>query len=372
MFISRVGKSGIFYYIFIKYNEETGDAKIFVQHQMKNIFITGGLGYIGSHTCVVLIEAGFEVSIIDNLSNSHPIVLDKIELISGVRPTFYEGDIRDRTLLDNIFSSQTFDAVIHFAGFKAVGESVDKPLEYYDNNVGGSVSLLIAMKQADINTLVFSSSATVYGDPHTVPILEDFPCSATNPYGSSKLVIENMLADLSAAEPKWSIGRLRYFNPVGAHQSGLIGEDPKGVPNNLMPYIAQVAAGRREKLSVFGGDYPTPDGSGVRDYIHVMDLAEGHLAALRYCHNNNGLLTVNLGTGQGISVIQMIGAFESITGQKVPFEIVGRRPGDIAQCWADPSFAKQVLGWNAVRSLDNMCADTWRWQQMNPSGYDNS
>ena len=336
---------------------------------MKNIFITGGLGYIGSHTCVVLIEAGFEVSIIDNLSNSHPSVLDRIELISGVRPVFYEGDIRDRSLLDNIFSNQAFDAVIHFAGLKAVGESVDKPIEYYDNNVGGSVSLLIAMKQAKLDTLVFSSSATVYGDPHTVPIQEDFPCSATNPYGGSKLMIENILADLSEADPEWSIARLRYFNPVGAHDGGLIGEDPKGVPNNLMPYIAQVAAGRREKLRVFGGDYPTPDGSGVRDYIHVMDLAEGHLAALRYCQNNKGLLTVNLGTGQGISVLQMIEAFERITGQQVAFEIVGRRPGDIAQCWADPSLAKQVLGWDAVRSLDDMCADAWRWQHTNPSGY---
>ncbi len=339
---------------------------------MKNIFITGGLGYIGSHTCVVLTEAGFKVSIIDNLSNSHLNVLDRIELISGVRPTFYEGDIRDRPFLDDIFSSQNFDAVIHFAGLKAVGESVDKPLEYYDNNVGGSVSLLIAMKKAEINNLVFSSSATVYGDPHTVPIQEDFPCSTTNPYGSSKLIIENILADLSAAEPEWSIGRLRYFNPVGAHKGGMIGEDPKGIPNNLMPYIAQVAAGRREKLSVFGGDYPTPDGSGVRDYIHVMDLAEGHLAALRYCEANQGLLTVNLGTGQGCSVIQMIETFERITGQSVPFEIVERRPGDIAQCWADPSLANRVLGWNAVRSLDDMCADAWRWQHMNPAGYGKS
>jgi len=336
---------------------------------MKNIFITGGLGYIGSHTSVVLIEAGFKVSIIDNLSNSHPNVLDRIELISGVRPTFYEGDIRDRSLLEDIFSSQAFDAVIHFAGLKAVGESVDKPIDYYDNNVSGSVSLVIAMKQAKIDTLVFSSSATVYGDPHTVPIEENFPCITTNPYGGSKLIIENILVDLSAAEPEWSIGRLRYFNPVGAHEGGLIGENPEGVPNNLMPYIAQVAAGRREKLRVFGGDYPTPDGSGVRDYIHVMDLAEGHLAALRYCQNNNGLLTVNLGTGQGISVMQMIEAFERVSGQQVPFEIVDRRPGDIAQCWADPSLAKRVLGWVAVRSLDDMCADAWRWQYMNPTGY---
>jgi UDP-glucose 4-epimerase len=336
---------------------------------MKNIFITGGLGYIGSHTCVVLIEAGFVISIIDNLSNSNRNVLDRIELISGVRPAFYEGDIRDKSLLDKIFSDQRFDAVIHFAGLKAVGESVDKPIDYYDNNVGGSLCLLIAMKKAEIGTLVFSSSATVYGDPHTVPIMENFPCSATNPYGSSKLTIEIILADLAKAEPEWSIGRLRYFNPVGAHESGLIGEDSKGIPNNLMPYMAQVAAGRREKLQVFGGDYPTPDGSGVRDYIHVMDLAEGHLAALRYCQINNGLLTVNLGTGKGISVIQMIEAFERVSGQQVPFEIVGRRPGDIAQCWADPTLAKQLLDWGAERSLDVMCADTWRWQHMNPSGY---
>lgn len=336
---------------------------------MKNIFITGGLGYIGSHTCVVLIEAGFQVSIIDNLSNSSRNVLDRIEAISGVRPAFHEGDIRDGSLLDNIFSSQRFDAVIHFAGLKAVGESVDKPVDYYDNNVGGSISLLIAMKKAQVDALVFSSSATVYGDPHTVPIKEDFPCSATNPYGNSKLFIENILADLSAAEPDWSIARLRYFNPVGAHEGGLIGEDPRGIPNNLMPYIAQVAVGRREILQVFGGDYPTPDGSGVRDYIHVMDLAEGHLAALRYCQTNKGLLTVNLGTGQGVSVIQMVEAFERVSGRQVPYEIVGRRAGDIAQCWADPSLAEQLLNWDAKRSLDDMCTDAWRWQHRNPSGY---
>lgn len=339
---------------------------------MRNIFITGGLGYIGSHTCVVLIEAGFKISIIDNLSNSSLKVLDRIELITGVRPRFHEGDIRDRPLLDEIFSNRNFDAVIHFAGLKAVGESVEKPIEYYDNNVSGSISLLIAMKKAKVETLVFSSSATVYGDPHTVPIQEDFPCSTTNPYGSSKLAIEQILSDLATAEPDWRIGRLRYFNPVGAHEGGMIGEDPKGIPNNLMPYIAQVAAGRREKLQVFGGDYPTPDGSGVRDYIHVMDLAEGHLAALQHCQSNNGLLTVNLGTGQGISVLQMVEAFERVSGQPVPFEIVNRRPGDIAQCWADPSLAKQVLNWGARRSLDDMCADTWRWQRMNPLGYSDS
>ena len=337
---------------------------------MKNIFITGGLGYIGSHTCVVLLEAGFQVSIIDNLCNSNPGVLDRIECITGVRPVFYRGDIRDRPLLDDIFSKQSFDAVIHFAGLKAVGESVEKPVDYYDNNVNGSLSLFIAMKKVKLQTLVFSSSATVYGDPHSVPITEDFPCSATSPYGGSKLMVENILSDLAVAEPGWSIGRLRYFNPVGAHAGGLIGEDPKGVPNNLMPYIAQVASGRRNKLQVFGGDYPTPDGSGVRDYIHVMDLAEGHLAALRYCQINNGLLTVNLGTGQGISVIQMIETFERVTGQKVAFEIVGRRPGDIAQCWTDPTLAKQLLGWSAGRSIEDMCTDAWRWQDLNPSGYD--
>ncbi|MDH3636567.1 MAG: UDP-glucose 4-epimerase GalE [Gammaproteobacteria bacterium] len=337
---------------------------------MKNIFITGGLGYIGSHTCVVLLEAGFQVSIIDNLCNSNPGVLDRIECITGVRPVFYRGDIRDRPLLDDIFSKQSFDAVIHFAGLKAVGESVEKPVDYYDNNVNGSLSLFIAMKKVKLQTLVFSSSATVYGDPHSLPITEDFPCSATNPYGGSKLMVENILSDLAVAEPGWSIGRLRYFNPVGAHAGGLIGEDPKGVPNNLMPYIAQVASGRRNKLQVFGGDYPTPDGSGVRDYIHVMDLAEGHLAALRYCQINNGLLTVNLGTGQGISVIQMIETFERVTGQKVAFEIVGRRPGDIAQCWTDPTLAKQLLGWSAGRSIEDMCTDAWRWQDLNPSGYD--
>lgn len=336
---------------------------------MKKILLTGGLGYIGSHTCVVLIEGGYHISIIDNLSNSHRQVLDRIESISGVLPLFYEGDIRDRDLLDEIFSRQHFDAVIHFAGLKAVSESVEIPLDYYHNNVCGTVNLLLAMNDAKISTLVFSSSATVYGDPHSVPIREDFPCSATNPYGTSKLIIENILADLSQSQPEWSIACLRYFNPVGAHESGEIGEDPKGIPNNLMPFITQVASGRRNRLNVFGCDYPTPDGSGVRDYIHVMDLAEGHLAALRYIQNNAGLLTVNLGTGRGISVLQMIATFEQTTGQRVPFEIVGRRPGDIAECWADPTHARHVLGWTTKRSLEDMCADTWRWQHMNPLGF---
>jgi len=336
---------------------------------MMKVFVTGGLGYIGCHTCVALIEAGFDVSIIDNLSNSYINVLDRIKAIAGQRPTFYEGDIRDKTLLDEILAAQKYDAVIHFAGLKAVGESVQKPVEYYDNNVAGTLMLLKAMQHAQLKTIVFSSSATVYGDPQSVPIREDFPCSATNPYGSSKLMIENILADLAAADPDWRIARLRYFNPVGAHASGSIGEDPKGIPNNLMPFIAQVAAGRRDKLKVFGGDYPTPDGSGVRDYIHVVDLAEGHLAALNYCDQNKGLLTVNLGTGQGISVLQMIESFKSVTGQKVPFEIVGRRAGDIAQCWADPSLAEELLGWSARKTLDDMCADAWRWQHLNPLGY---
>jgi len=297
---------------------------------MENIFVTGGLGYIGSHTCVVLIEAGFKVSIIDNLSNSRVTVLDRIEEITGIRPLFYQGDIRDMSLLSEIISEQTFNAVIHFAGLKSVGESVDKPIEYYDCNVGGTVNLIAAMKTTKTHRLVFSSSAAVYGDPHTVPIKEDFPLASTNPYGRSKLIVENILSDLSAAEPEWSIARLRYFNPAGAHQSGLLGEDPKGVPNNLMPYITQVAAGRKEVLHVFGDDYSTPDGTGVRDYIHVMDLADGHLAALRYCSSNNGLLTVNLGTGQGYSVIQVVEAFERASSRHIPIKIVSRRPGDIA------------------------------------------
>jgi UDP-glucose 4-epimerase len=336
---------------------------------MMRVFVTGGLGYVGCHTCVTLIEAGFDVSIIDNLGNSFINVLDRIQAITGRRPEFHKGDIRDKALLDEIFATQRYDAVIHFAGLKAVGESVEKPMEYYDNNVGGTLNLLKSMQHAQIKQLVFSSSATVYGDPHSVPIREDFPRSATNPYGTSKLIIENVLADLAAADPEWSIGRLRYFNPVGAHESGMIGEDPKGIPNNLMPYITQVAAGRREKLRIFGGDYPTPDGSGVRDFIHVVDLAEGHLAALRYCNQNKGLLTVNLGTGQGISVLQMIDSFESITGRKIPFEIVERRAGDIAQCWADSTMAFNLLGWSAHKTLDNMCADAWRWQHLNPMGY---
>lgn len=333
------------------------------------ILLTGGAGYIGSHACVALLEAGHEVAVLDNLCNSSRLAIDRIVQICGKRPTFVEGDIRDASLLDRLFVDHGITAVMHFAGLKAVGESVGKPLAYYDNNVRGTLELLAAMRRASVRTIVFSSSATVYGDPASVPISEDFPRSATNPYGRSKLMIEDILADLHTAEPGWSVGRLRYFNPVGAHESGLIGEDPRGTPNNLMPYVSQVAAGRREWLSVFGGDYPTPDGTGVRDYIHVVDLAEGHLAALDWLAQRGGMLTVNLGTGQGYSVLDMVRAFEKASGRAVPYEIVARRPGDIAACWADPSLARGLLGWAAKRGIDVMCADAWRWQTMNPQGY---
>lgn len=336
---------------------------------MKHVVITGGAGYIGSHTTTVLLNAGFDVTIVDNLCNSQREVLDRIEKICGVRPRFVEGDIRDGALLDDIFAQKPVDAVIHFAGLKAVGESVTMPLDYYDNNIGGTLELLGAMCRGGVRTMVFSSSATVYGDPASVPIREDFPRSATNPYGRSKLVIEDILADLYHADSNWRIARLRYFNPVGAHESGLIGENPQGTPNNLMPFITQVAVGQQNKLKIFGNDYPTLDGTGVRDYIHVMDLAEGHLAALHYSWSNKGVLTANLGTGQGYSVLQMIKAFERVSGYPVPYEIVPRRSGDIAQCWADPTFAQCTLNWKAKRSLNAMCADAWRWQRMNPHGF---
>ena len=334
-----------------------------------SVLVTGGAGYIGSHTCVELIQAGHSVVILDNLSNSHPEVLNRIERITNVRPAFVHGDVRNRLLLDEVFSTNNIGAVIHFAGFKAVGESVEKPLEYYDNNVRSTLDLLAAMKQARVRTLVFSSSATVYGDPHSVPIKEDFPLSATNPYGRSKLIIEEIMADLFRADPEWNLARLRYFNPVGAHPSGLIGEDPNGIPNNLMPYIAQVAVGRREKLSVFGDDYPTRDGTGVRDYIHVVDLAKGHLAALAYLKHSGGLLTVNLGTGQGCSVLEMVQAFEKASSKPVPYQISPRRQGDVAQCFADPGLAADLLNWHAEYGIDTMCADTWHWQSTNPDGY---
>jgi UDP-glucose 4-epimerase len=334
------------------------------------ILVTGGTGYIGSHTCVTLAQAGHDIVILDNLSNSRASVIDRLEALCGKRPQFTQGDIRDAALLDRIFADHPIRAVIHFAGLKAVGESVEKPLEYYDNNVRGTLELLAAMRRASVKTLVFSSSATVYGDAASVPIREDFPRSATNPYGRSKIIIEDILADLHHAEPDWRIARLRYFNPVGAHESGQIGEDPQGIPNNLMPYIAQVAIGRRVHLNIFGNDYPTPDGTGIRDYIHVVDLAEGHIAALNYLSpqysalipQRLSLITVNLGTGQGYSVLEMIAAFEQASGRRVPYRFAPRRPGDIARCWADPTLAGQLLGWKATRGLEAMCADAWRWQ----------
>jgi UDP-glucose 4-epimerase len=328
------------------------------------ILVTGGLGYIGSHTCVELIAAGHEPVALDNLSNTSRAVQARVEKITGRPLAFVEADIRDRAALDAVFTAHRFDAVIHFAGLKAVGESVAQPLRYYDNNVAGSVNLFEAMQEHGVKTLVFSSSATVYGDPASVPISEHFPLSATNAYGRSKLMIEDILRDLIVAEPSWRIALLRYFNPVGAHESGLIGEEPNGIPNNLLPYIAQVADGRREKLSVYGDDYPTPDGTGLRDYIHVVDLAQGHVKTLTKLATGPGVVTYNLGTGRGNSVLEMVRAFERASGKAVPYQIVARRPGDIAACYADPSLAKAELGWTAERDIAQMCADSWRWQSM--------
>ena len=333
------------------------------------ILVTGGAGYIGSHACVALIDAGYQVVVLDNLSVGNFQALQRVERITGVAPVFVEGDVRDRNCLEAIFSQHTITAVIHFAGLKAVGESISKPLEYYDNNVAGTLNLLQVMDENWVRSLVFSSSATVYGDPASVPIREDFPLSATNPYGRSKLIVEEILGDYIQANPSWSIARLRYFNPVGAHASGLIGEDPQGTPNNLMPYVAQVAVGRQDRLQVFGGDYPTSDGTGVRDYIHVMDLVEGHVLAVERICGQVGMLTVNLGTGNGVSVLDMVSAFEAASGKKVPYAVVERRPGDVAECWADASLAQEVLGWKATRSLQQMCEDAWRWQSGNPKGY---
>ena len=330
---------------------------------MTTILITGGTGFIGSHTCVALAQGGYDLVILDNLTNSCAEVIVRLATLCGKRPVFVKGDVRDAATLDRLFANYPISAVMHFAGLKAVGESSTMPVEYYDNNVTGSLQLLAAMNRAAVKTLVFSSSATVYGDPASVPIREDFPRSATNPYGRSKLIVEDILADLHKADSQWRIARLRYFNPVGAHESGLIGEAPQGIPNNLMPYIAQVATGQREFLNVWGNDYPTPDGTGVRDYIHVCDLAEGHVAALDYLNRKGGLLTVNLGTGQGYSVLDMVKAFENVTGSRVPYKIGPRREGDIAQCWAAPALAKELIGWQASRGLDHMCADAWRWQQ---------
>ena len=333
------------------------------------ILVTGGAGYIGSHTVVELLAKGNELLILDNFSNSSPRVLERIQKISGQRPLLVEGDIRDRDALKAVFAAHPIQSVIHFAGLKAVGESVDQPLSYYDNNVAGSLRLFEAMAEANVKTLVFSSSATVYGDPHTVPIREDFPLQATNPYGRTKLHIEEMLRDITRSDPAWRLALLRYFNPVGAHPSGLIGENPRGIPNNLMPYVTQVAVGRRPKLGVFGNDYPTPDGTGVRDYIHVVDLARGHLAALDALAKDAGMMTVNLGTGQGYSVLDVVKAFEKASGRPVPFEFLPRRAGDVASCYADPSLALSQLGWQAEYCLDDMCRDAWRWQEGNPEGY---
>jgi len=333
------------------------------------ILVTGGTGYIGSHTCVQLIEKGWQPVIIDSLVNSKISVLDRIQQITGTRPAFIEGDVRDADLLQKVLKEHAIEAVIHFAGLKAVGESVAQPLRYYDNNVHGSVVLMQAMQKCGVKTLVFSSSATVYGDATEMPLKEDAPTSATNPYGQSKLMVEKIIADLCSSDPSWSITALRYFNPVGAHASGLIGEDPQGIPNNLMPFLAQVAVGRREELQVFGKDYQTPDGTGVRDYIHVIDLAQGHLSALWYGHGKAGHHIFNLGTGKGNSVLEMLNAFGKACGKELKHKIVSRRPGDVAASWADPHKAQSVLNWKANKSIDDMCQDTWRWQSQNPNGY---
>lgn len=334
------------------------------------ILVTGAAGYIGSHTALALLEAGYEVLAYDNLSNSCIESLRRVEQISGKRIEFVEGDIRDRVRLDALFAEHRIAAVLHFAGLKAVGESVRMPLEYYQNNVAGSLTLFQAMAHAGVFRLVFSSSATVYGEPQQMPIREDFPTGIpTNPYGRSKLMVENLLRDLTASDSRWSIALLRYFNPIGAHASGLLGEDPNGIPNNLLPYLSQVAIGKLQTLSVFGADYPTPDGTGVRDYIHVVDLAEGHLKALQALHESLGIYVWNLGTGTGYSVMEIIRAFEHASGRAVPYQVVDRRAGDIAECWADPSKAAQELRWQAKRNLAQMMTDTWRWQSSNPQGY---
>lgn len=335
------------------------------------VLVTGGAGYIGSHTCLELLLAGHDVVAIDNFTNSKPAVFDRIDRICGHRPVLYREDVRSCENVANILSAHSIEAVIHFAGLKAVGESVAQPLRYYDNNVAGSLALFNAMLKSGVRTLVFSSSATVYGNPHSVPIREEFSLSATNPYGRSKLMVEEILRDVVVADDSWHIALLRYFNPVGAHESGLIGEDPAGIPNNLMPYISQVAVGRRAELQIFGGDYPTPDGTGVRDYIHVTDLARGHIAALDWLQRHQGVHTFNLGTGRGRSVLEVARAFEAASGQHVPYRIVDRRPGDIAQCYADPSQAEQVLGWKAKHDIAEMCRDAWNWQVKNPDGYEN-
>ena len=343
-----------------------------MSNQSKKILVTGGAGYIGSHTLIELIAAGFTPVVYDNLSNSSPASLARVQQIVGQSIEFIEGDILDTQLLAKTFAAHDFTAVIHFAGLKAVGESVAKPLWYYQNNVAGTLNLLDAMTNAQVKNLIFSSSATVYGDPEALPIVESSPRSATNPYGQSKLMIEYMLEDLAKADSHWQLISLRYFNPIGAHHTGTIGENPNGIPNNLMPYVSQVAVGKLPQLSVFGNDYDTVDGTGVRDYIHVVDLAKGHVAALQYLEHQTelGFEPINLGTGKGTSVLELVNAFIKTTGQPVPYSIAPRRPGDIASCYASSDKAKHLLGWQAQFDIERMCADTWRWQSQNPNGYD--
>jgi UDP-glucose 4-epimerase len=327
------------------------------------ILVTGGTGYIGSHTCVALLQGGFEPIVVDNLSRSHASVLDRIARISGYRPIFYQADVRDATVVDRVFREHVIASVVHIAGLKSVGDSVRAPLAYYANNVAGSLALLGAMARAGVKRFIFSSSATVYGTPDAVPVSETAPLRPTTPYGRTKAAVEDILRDMCAADPSWQIGVLRYFNPVGAHESGLIGENPRGVPENLMPLVAQAAAGQKNTLHVFGNDYPTPDGTGIRDYIHVVDLAEGHLSALAHLNRSPGLFTVNLGTGKGHTVLEVIEAFRKISARDIPYKIVGRRPGDVAASYADVNKAREVLGWRSKRDLATMCADAWRWQQ---------
>jgi UDP-glucose 4-epimerase len=334
------------------------------------ILVTGGAGYIGSHTCLELLAAGYSVAVVDNLSNSKVESLKRVQRLAGKSLTFHQADLRDKDALSAVFDATDIQAVIHFAGFKAVGESVLFPLLYYQNNITGTLVLCDVMKSHQVKNLVFSSSCTVYGDPHKVPVTEDFPLHVTNPYGRTKLMIEEILKDIHVSDPEWNIALLRYFNPVGAHDSGQIGEDPNGIPSNLLPYITQVGVGKLKELQVFGNDYPTPDGTGVRDFIHVVDLAAGHLHALNKIVENPGIVTFNLGTGRGYSVLEMISAFETASGRHIPYRIVARRPGDVASSYADPSKAQREMGWTACRFLDDICRDAWKWQSQNPNGYD--
>lgn len=351
------------------FNSDTAHSASVKPAPSQQILVTGGGGYIGSHTVVSLIAAGYAPVLLDNWCNANRVVLERIEAITGTRPVAYAIDLRDEQGLEQIFAKNQIAAVIHFAGLKAVGESTQRPLDYYDNNVGGTLSLLKAMRNADCHQLVFSSSATVYGDPEAVPILEQARLFATNPYGRTKLMIEEILRDLALGDPRWQLAILRYFNPVGAHRSGLIGEDPHGIPNNLVPFIAQVAVGQRAQLNVFGNDYATPDGTGVRDYVHVVDLAEAHLSALKVLNSEHGCKAYNVGTGKPYSVLEMIKAFELASGKTIPYEIQARRAGDIAACYADVRYSKQALGWQARLGLEEMMLDHWRWQRQNPQGY---